>query len=232
MLWFMTTLYPEKTRLPVKLALHTKNLLYSLHSNSMWRFEYQERGSIKCHAIIFNIKIGYIYSVTMSYEEDQFDWLNQMMCALDISDVSTEICSENKVVTESLTYGIRSIRQPKVVRVTAGPKQPVIDDNKEIKSQLAVLLESLDEEYASYLLPNTHLKEANHIPDPDAVCRVNNTEAVKSAVRAAFSGYSDTTSNNVATTGQINFWTYEDELKEASHLINKWKFVFQGRCDL
>jgi hypothetical protein len=84
----------------------------------MWRFEYQEQGPIKCHAIIFNIKIGYIYSLTMSYEEDQSDWLNQMMCALDISDVSTEICcSENKV--ENLTYGIRSIRQPKVVRVTA-----------------------------------------------------------------------------------------------------------------
>jgi len=49
---------------------------------------------------------------------------------------------------------------------------------------------------------------------------------VKLAIRAAFSGKFNESQDN----DKVKSWTYEDELKEASYLISKWKFVFQGQC--
>lgn len=165
-----------------------------------------------------------------SLEDDQDDWLIHMMSCLDINATSTRnnrVKVEQAVTTDSLNVLVRSVRQPKVVRVTSGPKQPILDQNEDIKSQLAILLEILDEEYASYLIPKASFVDTNF-----ETVKTNNDkrlDEVKFAIRAAYiSGKSN--ESQVNDNVQIQSWTYEDELKEASYLISKWKFVFQGQC--
>ena len=163
-----------------------------------------------------------------SLESNQDDWLIQMMSSLDINASSTRNIRdkvEQALTADSSNVRVRAVRQPKVVRVTSGPKQHILDhQNEDIKSQLAILLEILDEEYASYLIPKASFVDTHLV----AVKTNNDTrlEEVKFAIRAAFSGKR----NESQVIDKVKSWTYEDELKEASYLISKWKFVFQGQC--
>ena len=164
-----------------------------------------------------------------SFEDDQEDWLIQMMSSLDINASSTRkthVTVEPAVTTDSSNVRVPAVRQPKVVRATSGPKQPILDQNEDIKSQLAVLLELLDEEYASYLIPKAPFVDANF--DAVKAKHALRLDEVKLAIRTAYSGKLN--ESQVNDNVQVRCWTYEDELKEASYLISKWKFVFQGQC--